>query len=115
MRVSIGKPGIPTLCLILCLLLGFSLRFVGLTRGDSSFVPEGTSHTTEERAFYQFHPDETTIVRTALKPIDPLSPELTCYGLLPVHLLRGVLEFNRIVFGWDFEDQGSTDSCGMSI
>ena len=110
MRVPIEKVGIPTLCLILCLVLGFSLRFVGLTRGDSSFVPEGPDRTTEERAFYQFHPDETTIVGTALKPIEPFSPELTCYGLLPVYLLRGILEFNRIVFGWDFEDQGSTEA-----
>ncbi|MCY3739264.1 MAG: glycosyltransferase family 39 protein [Gemmatimonadaceae bacterium] len=101
MRVPIWRPGIPTVCLVLCLVLGFSLRFVGLTRGDSSL---------EERAFHHFHPDETTIVQTALKPIEPFSPELTCYGLLPVYLLRGVLEFNRIVFGWDFEDQGSTDS-----
>ena len=97
-----------TLSLVLCLILGFSLRFVGLTRGDSSFVPE-PDRTTGERDFHHFHPDETTLVQTALGPIDPLSPDLTCYGLLPVYLLRGALEFNRIVFGRGFES-GSAES-----
>ena len=110
MRWPTGKLGVTTVCLILCLVLGFSLRFVGLTRGDSSFVPSAPDHTSDERAFHHFHPDETTLVQTALKPIDPLSPELTSYGLLPVYLLRGVLEFNRIVLGRDFEDRGSTES-----
>ena len=89
-----------TFCLFLCLVLGFSLRFVGLTRGDS-FTGE---------AFHHFHPDETTLVQTALNPIDPFSPRLTSYGLLPVYLLRGVLKFNRIVMGWEFGNQDSTES-----
>ena len=89
-----------TFCLFLCLVLGFSLRFVGLTRGDSS----------TGGAFHHFHPDETTLVQTALNPIDPFSPRLTSYGLLPVYLLRGVLKFNRIVMGWEFGNQDSTES-----
>ena len=99
-----GIPGarirVPTVCLVLCLVLGFSLRFVGLTRGDSS----------TGGAFHHFHPDETTLVQTALNPIDPFSPRLTSYGLLPVYLLRGVLKFNRIVMGWEFGNQDSTES-----
>ena len=59
------------------------------------------------RAFYHFHPDETTLVQAALNPIDPFAPELTSYGTLPVYLLRGVLELNRIVLGRDFKNQES--------
>ena len=110
MRLPAWKPRAPAVCLVLALVLGFSLRFAGLTRGDSSFVPTEPASASEERAFYHFHPDETTLVQNALRPVDPFSPELTSYGLLPVHLLRGVLEFNRIVFGRDFEDQDSTES-----
>ena len=101
---------VTTICLVLCLVLGFSLRFAGLTRGDSSFVPSAPDRTTGERAFHHFHPDETTLVQAALKPVDPFSPELTSYGLLPVHLLRGVLELNRIVFGREYEDRDSSGS-----
>ena len=100
---------LPILCLILCLILGCSLRFVGLTRGDSSFVLNGTGQSEASKAFYHFHPDETTVIQAALGPIDPFAPKLTAYGLLPVYLLRGVLELNRVVFGWDFENQLSPD------
>ena len=62
-----------------------------------------------DRAFYHFHPDETTVVQAALNPIDPFAPELTSYGTLPVYLLRGVLEFNRIVLGRDFKTRESPD------
>ena len=94
--VSVHAPKLPTLCLITCLVAGFALRFVGLTRGDSTFVVSGKSQSESGRAFYHFHPDETTLIKAALGPIDPLAPGLTSYGTLPVYLLRGVLEFNRI-------------------
>ena len=84
-------------CVILCLILGCSLRFVGLTRGDSSFVIDGASQS--ERAFYHFHPDETALIQAALDPIDPFAPKITSYGMLPIYLLKGVLEFNSIIFG----------------
>ena len=94
-------------CVILCIILGCSLRFVGLTRGDSSFVIDGASQS--ERAFYHFHPDETALIQAALDPIDPLAPKITSYGMLPIYLLRGVLEFNSIIFGQDFTNQNSPD------
>ena len=94
-------------CVILCIILGCSLRFVGLTRGDSSFVLDGSSQS--ERAFYHFHPDETALIQAALDPIDPLAPKITSYGMLPIYLLRGVLEFNSIIFGQDFTNQESPD------
>ena len=94
-------------CVILCLILGCSLRFVGLTRGDSSFVIDGASQS--ERAFYHFHPDETALIQAALDPIDPLAPKITSYGMLPIYLLRGVLEFNSTIFGQDFTNQKSPD------
>lgn len=99
---------LPIFCVILCLILGCSLRFVGLTRGDSSFVLNGAGQSETSKAFYHFHPDETTVIQAALE-IDPFAPKLTAYGLLPAYLLRGVLELNRIVFGWDFENQQSPE------
>ena len=98
---------VSTLCLVLCLVLGCALRFAGLTRGDSFFVLPGPDQSAAGRAFYHFHPDETTLVQAALNPIDPFAPELTSYGTLPVYLLRGVLELNRIVLGRDFKNQKS--------
>ncbi len=97
------------LCLVVCLVLGCALRFAGLTRGDSSFVLPGPDQSAEGMAFYHFHPDETTLVGAALGPIDPFAPELTSYGTLPVYLLRGVLELNRIVLGRDFKTQESPE------
>ncbi len=94
-------------CVILCIILGCSLRFVGLTRGDSSFVIDGASQ--YERAFYHFHPDETALIQAALDPIDPLAPKITSYGMLPIYLLRGVLEFNNTILGQDFTNQKSPD------
>ena len=47
------------------------------------------------------------MVGAALGPIDPFAPELTSYGTLPIYLLRGVLELNRIVLGRDFKNQES--------
>ena len=94
-------------CVILCIILGCSLRFVGLTRGDSSFVIDGPDQS--EKAFYHFHPDETALIQAALDPIDPLAPKITSYGMLPIYFLRGVLEFNSIIFGQDFKNQNSPD------
>ncbi|MYD60206.1 MAG: phospholipid carrier-dependent glycosyltransferase [Gemmatimonadetes bacterium] len=94
-------------CVVLCIILGCSLRFVGLTRGDSSFVIDGSSQS--ESAFYHFHPDETALIQAAIDPIDPLSPKITSYGMLPIYLLRGVLEFNSTIFGQDFTNQKSPD------
>ena len=94
-------------CVILCLILGCSLRFVGLTRGDSSFVLDGSGQS--ERAFYHFHPDETALIQATIDPIDPFAPKITSYGMLPIYLLRGVLEFNSIIFGQDFTNQKSPD------
>ena len=72
--------------LVLCLLLGIGLRFVGLTRGASVFSASGAA-----LEFYQFHPDEKMVVRAALAPIDPFDPPFTVYGLLPVYVLRAAL------------------------
>jgi len=68
--------------LALCLLIGVALRFVGLTRGDGDFASPGNTQ------YYQFHPDEESLVRAAIAPIDPLDPPYTNYGLLPVYVLR---------------------------
>jgi tetratricopeptide (TPR) repeat protein len=71
--------------MILCLLLGVGLRCAGLMRGSIDQPPIG------QPEFYSFHPDEATLVRAAVKPIDPFDPPFTAYGLLPVYALRGAL------------------------
>ena len=94
-------------CVILCIVLGCSLRFVGLTRGDSSFILDESGQS--EKAFYHFHPDETALIQAAIDPIDPLSPKITSYGMLSIYLLKGVLNFNSIIFGQDFTNLESPD------
>ncbi|MDE2797525.1 MAG: glycosyltransferase family 39 protein [Gemmatimonadota bacterium] len=94
-------------CVILCIILGCSLRFVGLTRGDSSFVLDGSGQS--ERAFYHFHPDETALIQAAIDPIDPLAPKITSYGMLSIYLLKGVLNFNSIILGQDLTNLKSPD------
>lgn len=80
----------------LCLLLGAGLRLAGLMRDLSDFVLPVPEAAGMERVFYQFHPDEETLVRAGLKLEDPLSPPLTAYGTAPMYLVRGVLELVSI-------------------
>ncbi len=77
---------------VLFLLLGAGLRLTGLMRDLSDFVPPDQQAAGVEEVFYQFHPDEETLVRAGLKLSDPLLPPLTAYGTAPMYLVRGVLE-----------------------
>ena len=61
--------------LIVCLLLGGGLRFVGLTRGIGDFDPSGRSD--HLQTFYNFHPDEETLIRAGLALESPFEPPLT--------------------------------------
>jgi len=58
-------------------------HLVGVNRGNSDFVPVGRQQST---AFYNFHPDEETLIRAALDFTDPLAPQLTAYGTLSLYL-----------------------------
>ena len=100
-----GKPLPYTWVAALCLLLGASLRLTGLMRDLSDFVLPEPAAAGLERVFYQFHPDEETLVRAGLKLADPLSPPLTAYGTAPMYLVRGVLEL--VALGRDPLDPGS--------
>ncbi|MBI2502139.1 MAG: glycosyltransferase family 39 protein [Candidatus Latescibacteria bacterium] len=80
----------------LCLLLGAGLRLAGLMRDLSDFVLPVPEAAGMARVFYQFHPDEETLVRAGLKLDDPLSPPLTAYGTAPMYLVRGLLELVSI-------------------
>ena len=71
--------------LALCLWLGVWLRLAGLDRGASDFAVPG------QFEYYQFHPDEATLVRAVLAPIDPFGPPFTAYGLLPGYVLRALV------------------------
>jgi tetratricopeptide (TPR) repeat protein len=95
--VPISKPPLLTWLAALCLLLGAGLRLAGLMRDHSDFVlPEAAG---VERVFYEFHPDEETLVRAGLELDDPLSPPLTAYGTAPMYLVRGVLELVSLFAG----------------
>ncbi len=63
-------------------------HLVGVNRGNSDFVPVGRQQST---AFYNFHPDEETLIRAALDFTDPLAPPLTAYGTLSLYLLKFAL------------------------
>ena len=63
-------------------------HLVGVSRGNSDFVPVGRQQTT---AFYNFQPDEETLIRAALDFTDPLAPPLTAYGTLSLYLLKFTL------------------------
>jgi len=80
------------LLLLACMVLAAWLRFDGLTRGTSDFVLPEQTQVGVETVFYNFHPDEETLVRAVLRLDNPLEPPLTAYGLLPMYLLRAVLE-----------------------
>ena len=79
----------PIVLALACLVLGCALRFVGLTRGTSDFVLPSPARTGSGEAFYNFHPDEETLVRAALQLQSPFEPPLTAYGMLPMYLARG--------------------------
>ena len=67
-------------CLLSILVLGSALRLVGITRGSDGPLSGSDFHT--------FHPDEATLVRSALALSSPTEPPLTAYGLLPLYLAR---------------------------
>jgi len=64
--------------------LAFYVHWVGFDRGASDFVPPER----EGAVFYNFHPDEETLIRAALALENPFEPTLTSYGALPVYLLK---------------------------
>ncbi|MFH1572296.1 MAG: glycosyltransferase family 39 protein [Gemmatimonadota bacterium] len=78
-------------CFLLCLCLGAALRLTGFTRGSSDYLLPEAARQGAVSAFYHFHPDEEMILQAALRPFDPLQPEFTVYGALPVYLLQGAL------------------------
>ena len=80
------------LILVLCLVMGSYLRLVGWTRGTSDFLLPEDARAGVKQTFYQFHPDEETLVRKALELENPLHPPLTAYGMLPLYLARGAAE-----------------------
>jgi len=104
------KSSLPILLVLGCL-AGGVLRFAGLTRGTSDFVLPEQAREGVQEAFYHFHPDEALLVESAVKPFAWLEPPFTSYGLLPVYLLRGVLQVTAWTLGWEelaFDSPGST-------
>ena len=86
--------------LILGLGLGLYARFVGLDWGTSDFVLPEHARQGVTTAFYQFHPDERTLVRATLDLRSPFEPP-TAYGMLPLYLLRAGLELSSALLGWN--------------
>ena len=92
--VGLKSVSIRTLVVSGCILiLAGWLRLEGLTRGDG---PPGTA---ASQNFYHFHPDEYTVIKAAISLADPLTPEVTAYGMLPMYLLRGTLELVGVFGG----------------
>lgn len=100
------RGGTCLLLAILCLLAGAGLRLAGLARELSDFVLPAQAAAGLTRVFYQFHPDEETLVRAGLRLDDPLSPPLTAYGTAPMYLVRGALELAGLVWGDGSVDLG---------
>ncbi|MDB4698669.1 hypothetical protein OAF45_00835, partial [Candidatus Latescibacteria bacterium] len=59
------------LLLLVCMVLAAWLRFDGLTRGTSDFVLPEQTQVGAETVFYNFHPDEETLVRAVLRLDNP--------------------------------------------
>ncbi len=87
------------------LLFGSVTRFYGHGRDLSHFVlPERVAEYGIATDFYEFHPDEETLVRAALQLETPLNPPLTVYGLVPVYLVRAVLATLSFVHDADLKE-----------
>jgi len=91
------------------LLIGLGLRLVGLTRGDGEPLPSGKDSVAAEVPFYHFHPDERTLIRAGLELTNPLQPQVTAYGTLPMYLARGAVALSWLASGapTDFESAAS--------
>ena len=88
-----------TLLLVGLLLFGAALRLTGLTRGDSDFVLPEAAEDGSIRSFYNFHPDEETLIQAALKYDDPLRPPLTAYGAVPPYLACAAIKSACVIAG----------------
>jgi len=75
------------------------LRTTGWDRGLSDFVLSEAETPGRTTSFYQFHPDESTLISASLALDDPTQPPLTAYGTLPMYLGRAVLETVAVVTG----------------
>ena len=90
---------------IAILALAAVLRLIGLTQGESDFVPSGASGV---EAYYHFHPDEETLVRAALRLQSLFEPPLTAYGTLPMLVGRAVLEACGLFYDGPLEVGGES-------
>jgi len=86
--------------LILGLGLGLYARLIGLDWGTSDFVLPEHARQGVATAFYQFHPDERTLVHAALTLRSPFDPP-TAYGMLPLYLLTAGLELSSALLSWN--------------
>ena len=93
-----------TLLLLAVLALGVWLRLAGLDRGSSDFVLPERRNSGVASEFYHFHPDENTLVEASVGELNWLVPAYTSYGMLPVYMLRAVLEAASWVLDWESLD-----------
>lgn len=74
------------------MIAGLAVRAIGFDRDNVDFVlPE---HGDVDTSFYRFHPDEHSVVSSALRFDDAFAPPITMYGNLPYYLLRPFLTDN---------------------
>ena len=90
-----------SLVAVVALTLGGAARFNGIDRDRSDFLlPERAAPGVGEE-FYEFHPDEETLVHAAIQLETPLRPPTTSYGLLPIYLARGIVEALSMAYDID--------------
>jgi tetratricopeptide (TPR) repeat protein len=86
------------------LILGAAARFNGIGRDLSDFVLPERAALGVAPEFYEFHPDEETLVHAALQLDSSVHPPITSYGLLPLYLVRGIFEVLSIAYDADATD-----------
>ena len=93
-----------SLVAVAALILGGAARFHGIDRDRTDFLlPERAALGIGEE-FYEFHPDEETLVHAAIQLETPLRPPTTSYGLLPIYLARGIVEALSMAYDADLSE-----------
>lgn len=83
------------------LVLGVYTRFVGLTHGTTDFVVSAKHVPTQ--SFFNFHPDEETLIRASLSLTNLLEPPLTAYGMMPLYVLKLAFSTLSLFSGQELE------------
>ena len=93
-----------SLVAVAALILGVAARFHGIDRDRTDFLLPERAALGISQEFYEFHPDEETLVNAALQLETPLRPPTTSYGLLPIYVARGIVEALSMAYDADLSE-----------